>query len=87
LLANLGLAAIGTLIGAIVNRIRTRGNLIALLLLPLVLPVLLGAGEATRLSMENDIGEEFGRWLQLLAAFATVVVTTSLLVFDFVLED
>jgi heme exporter protein B len=87
LLANLGLAAIGTLIGAIVNRIRTRGNLIALLLLPLVLPVLLGAGEATRLSMANDIGEEFGRWLQLLAAFAAVVVTTSLLVFDFVLED
>ena len=51
MLANLGLAAIGTLIGGLVNGVRRRrANLIVLLLLPLVVPVLLGAGEATRLA-------------------------------------
>jgi heme exporter protein B len=87
LLANLGLAAIGTLIGAITSGMRQRGNLIALLLLPLVLPVVLGAGEATRLMIAGDVGEPFGRWLQLLAAFALMFSTIGMLVFDLILED
>jgi len=87
LLANLGLAAIGTLIGALVNGMGRRGNLIALILLPLVLPVLLGAGEATRLVIADDLGQEFWRWLQLLAAFPIIFVTAAVLIFEFVMED
>jgi heme exporter protein B len=87
LLANLGLAAVGTLIGALVNGLRRRGNLIVLMLLPLILPVLLGAGEATRLVILNDLGEEFWRWLQLLAAFAVLFVAAAVMVFEFVMED
>jgi heme exporter protein B len=87
LLANLGLAAIGTLIGALVNGMGRRGNLIALVLLPLVLPVLLGAGEATRLVIADDLGQEFWRWLQLLAAFSLIFVTAAVLIFEFVMED
>jgi heme exporter protein B len=87
LLANLGLAAIGTLIGALTSGVRRRGNLIALVLLPLVLPVVVGAGEATRLVIAGDLGESFWRWLQLLAAFALMFFTVGLMVFDFVLEE
>jgi heme exporter protein B len=87
LVADLGLAAIGTFMGALVNGVGRRGHLIALLLLPLVLPVLLGAGEATRLIMANDVGETFWRWVQLLAAFAVIFITLAVLIFEFVMED
>jgi heme exporter protein B len=86
-LANFGLAAIGTLLAAIVNGLRRRANMIALLLLPLLLPILLGAGEATRLVILDDFGKEFWRWVQLLAAFAAIFFTTGLLAFEFVMED
>jgi heme exporter protein B len=87
LLANLGIAAIGTLIGGLVNGVRRRGNLIVLLLLPLILPVLLGAGEATRLLIAGDLGDAFWRWVQLLAAFAVMFFTVAVLAFEYVIED
>lgn len=86
-LANFGLAAMGTLLAAIVDGLRNRANVIALLLLPLLLPVLLGAGEATRLVILDELGEEFWRWVQLLAAFAAMFFTAGVLAFEFVMED
>jgi heme exporter protein B len=86
-LANVGFAAIGTLIGALSNGLRRRGNWTALLLLPLVLPVMLGAGEATRLILGGDLGPAFWRWLQLLAAFAAMFLTAGALVFESLMED
>jgi heme exporter protein CcmB len=87
LLANLGLAAIGTLTGAVVHGVGRRGNLLVLVVLPLTLPVLLGAGEATRLMIAGSLGTEFWRWVQLLAAFAVMFVTASVMVFDFVMQE
>jgi heme exporter protein B len=87
LVANLGLAAIGTLTSALVHGVRRRGNLIVLLLLPLVLPVMLGAGEATRLVIAGLLDEAFWRWFQLLAAFAVMFYTASVLVFEVIMED
>lgn len=87
LLANLGLAAIGTLVGALTSAARNRGHLIALLLLPLVLPVVLGAGEATRLVIAGEWGGEGWRWLQLLGAFAAMFITAGVLFFEFIMED
>jgi heme exporter protein B len=86
-LANLGLAAVGTLIGAMVGGVRRRSNLIVLLLLPLIMPVMLGAGEATRLVIQGKLDEEFWRWIQLVAAFDVLFVTASLLFFEFVMEE
>ena len=86
-LANLGLAAAGTLIAALTIGPRKRSHLTALLLLPLVLPVLLGAGDATRLLMAGELDEYFWRWLQLLAAFTVIFITVGVLACDFILED
>ncbi|MCA9245450.1 MAG: heme exporter protein CcmB [Planctomycetales bacterium] len=80
------LAAAGTLVGAIANSLRSRGNLVVLLLLPLALPVLLGASDATASLLRGDTGDMFGRWLQLLAAFSLINLTAGVLLFDFVLE-
>ena len=35
----------------------------------------------------NDLGEEFWRWIQLLAAFAAMFFTVAVMVFEYVMED
>jgi len=87
IVANAGLAAAGTLVAAITNGLRVRGHLTALLLLPLVLPVLLGGGDATRLLMLAEVSADFWQWLQLLAVFAVVFITAGVLACDYLMED
>jgi heme exporter protein B len=87
LVANMGLAAVGTLVGALTSATRRGGNFVAVLLLPLVLPVVLGAGDATRLILAGDLGSDFWRWVQLLAAFAAMFLTVGALAFEFVMEE
>jgi len=87
LLGNLGIAALGTLLSALTAGIRHGGNLLALLVLPMALPVVLASTEATRLAIGGDFGAEWWRWIQLLGAFAVVFGTAGLLLFDFVVEE
>jgi heme exporter protein B len=86
-LASLAFAAIGTLVAAVTNTLKRRSNWIALLLLPLVIPVVLGAGEATWLVIEGRLDSMFWNWLQLLAAFAAIFLITGAFVFEFLMED
>ncbi len=86
-LGNLGIASVGTLLSALGSAARQNGNLLALLVLPMVVPVLLAAAEATRLIAQNDLGVEYWRWVQLLGAFAVLFVTAGAVLFDFVIED
>lgn len=87
LLGNLGIAAIGTLLSAMAAGIRHSGSLLVLLVLPLAIPIVLAAAEATRLIAENDLGPEWWRWVQLLAAFACVFTVAGTVLFDFVVEE
>jgi heme exporter protein B len=87
LLGNLGLAAIGTLLSALANAVRSSGSLLALLVLPLAIPVLLAAAEATRLLAEDDLGPACWRWIQLLAACAVIFITAGIVLFDVATEE
>ena len=87
LLGNLGIASIGTLLSALATGIRQNGNLLVLLVLPMVIPVVLAAAEATRLIAENDLGDSWWRWVQLLGAFAAIFITAGTVLFEFVIED
>ena len=87
LLGNLGIVAVGTLLSAATSGIGQRGHLLALLALPVVLPVVLGAAEAMRLILEGDFGSQWWRWLGLLGAFALLFTTLGLALFDFVIEE
>ena len=86
-LGNLGLAAIGTLLSALSAGIRQRAQLALLLALPLVIPVVLAAAEATRLILEDNQAGELTRWMQLLAGFAVIFTIAGAALFDFVVED
>lgn len=86
-LGSVGFVAVGTLIGALTSGLSQRGGLLMLLLLPVVVPVILGAAEATRLLVAGDPSEHWWYWIQLLAVFAVFYTTLGALVFEFVLED
>jgi heme exporter protein B len=87
LLGNLGIAAVGTLLGGVTSGQAGRANLLALLVLPVVVPVVLGAAEATRLLVPDELGAAWWRWVQLLAAFAVVFITAGWILFEYVIEE
>jgi heme exporter protein B len=87
ILGNLGLAAVGTLLSALATGIRQSSGLLVLLVLPLVIPVVLGAAEATRLIAEHRLDAAWWGWVQLLGAFAVVFLTVASLLFDLVVEE
>lgn len=86
-LGSVGLAAVGTLVSALTHGLRQRGAVLSLLVLPLVLPVVLAAAEATRMIGEGALGAEWWRWVQFLGAFAIVFTTLGLVLFGFLLEE
>ncbi len=88
LLANIGLSAVGALVSALAAETRVREVIVPLLLLPLVVPLLIGAASATDPLLRGDQGpEDLGRWLGLLSLYDVVFVLISVAVFDFLLDD
>jgi heme exporter protein B len=87
-LADVGLAAVGALVSALAAETRARELIVPLLLLPLLVPLLIGAAEATEPLLRAGGGpERLGRWLGLLSLYDVVFVLLSVAVFDFLLED
>jgi heme exporter protein B len=85
-LGTLGLAALGTLFGAIAAQVRARELLFPLLLLPAVVPVLLGSVSATQTVLLGQPLGEAAPWLKLLAAADLIYLVVGILTFEFVLE-
>ncbi|MDP8992340.1 MAG: heme exporter protein CcmB [Actinomycetota bacterium] len=84
--ATVGLAAAGTVYGALAAGLRVRETLLPLLLLPVLAPVLLGATRAWEAAL--GIGADDGwRWLQLLGVFAVVYVTFGVVGFGALTEE
>ena len=86
LLADIGLAATGALVAGLASETRARDLVVPLLLLPLVMPVLIGAARATSPLLDGAEGD-LGRWLGLLGLYDLVFVLVSIAVFDYLLED
>ena len=82
----LGLSALGTLFSALTAQIRAREVMLPILLLPMAVPVFIGAVEATRGVLG---GEPFGLyrpWLDLLSVFDVIFVVVSFWVVEYVLD-
>ncbi len=87
-LADIGIAAVGTLVSAIAVRSRTRDLLGPLLALPLLVPVIIGASRATSpLLALGHPGAIPLRWLTILGLYDLVFGLLTYAVFDFLLED
>jgi heme exporter protein B len=86
--ADLGLAAVGALVGALAAETRMREVIGPLLLLPLVVPLAIaGARGSAPLLSSAGAATDLGRWLGLMALYASVFMLLSVALFDFLLED
>jgi heme exporter protein B len=89
LLADLGLAATGTVISSMAVNSRARDLLVPLLLLPLIVPLMIAAAGAAEplLAAGGPEYDEFGRWLAVLGLYDSVFLLVGYAVYDFLLED
>jgi len=88
LLADVGIAVIGTLVGALAVQTRARDLIGPLVALPLLVPVVIGAARAIApVLSEAGAGALEGRWLGLLGLYDLVFGLIAYAVFDFLLED
>ncbi|MGH2947973.1 MAG: heme exporter protein CcmB [Solirubrobacteraceae bacterium] len=88
LLADVGVAVVGTLVGALGVQTRTRELIVPILALPLMIPVAIAAARATSpLFLEAGAAAVPGRWLAVLALYDLVFGLLAYAVFDFLLEE
>lgn len=86
LLGNIGIASVGTILAAISARSRAREALLPIMLLPLLVPVIIGAVRATALAIDNGPWDDIQPWLAILAAYDLVFLFVSTLLFYVTVE-
>ena len=87
-LATLGFATVGTLFSAIAVQTRSREILLPVLFFPIILPVLIGAVEASGAAIgAGTSGAGTGRWLPLIAVFDALFLVICPWVFSYVVEE
>jgi heme exporter protein B len=88
LLANVGVAAVGALVAALAIETRARELIVALLLLPMLVPVIIAAAQATEpLLTGGQSPDDLAKWLGFLALYDVVFVLVSVAVFDFLFDE
>jgi heme exporter protein B len=85
-LGTLGFASIGSLYGALTMSLRAREVMLPLLLLPITVPVILGAVKATTYVLTGQHGD-LGLWIELLVAFDIIFLTAGMLTFEYAVGD
>lgn len=85
-LGNVGFAALATLFAAVAARTRAREVMLPLLLLPLLVPLLIGAVSLTRDVLAGGLAEA-GAAINVLAAFDVVFGVAGWLLFAYVVRD
>lgn len=88
ILADLGLAVVGAMLASIAIQTRARDLLLPILLLPLTLPAVIAAAEATKPLLSLPL-ETTGvaKWLAVLALYDAVFGLLAYALFDFLMED
>jgi heme exporter protein B len=87
-LADLGIAVVGTLVGALGIRTGAPDLIVPIITLPLMLPIVIGAAQLTApLLLEGGAEGLSVRWLASLGLYDMVFALIALAVFDFLLED
>jgi heme exporter protein B len=84
IIGSIGLSSVATIIAAIIAQASAKGTLFAVLAFPISVPILISGINGTSLAMD---GEQFSGCLadlQILFSFSIVIITLSLLLFEFI---
>ena len=87
LLGTLGFAAVGIIFAAIAANTRMREVMLPVLLLPLTLPLLLGAITLTATALAGKPFADVWPWLALMVTYDVIFVTVGLLVFETITQE
>ena len=87
LLGTIGFSIVGTFYAALTVNLRAREVMLPLLLFPAIIPMLLGAVNATTLIVVGDPMLDSGLWIRLLVAFDIIFFVISIWVFPIALEE
>lgn len=83
-LVDLGLAALGSLLGALAQGQASRESLLTVILFPLLIPALLAGLRAGAATFAGQVPEGVASWIWLAAAFDALFLAAGLLLFPFV---
>jgi heme exporter protein B len=86
-LGTIGFVTLGTFYAAMASRVRAREVLLPLLLFPMLIPVLLGAVEATGAALAGNVMGGMGGWIRLLVVFDMIFMTVAFLAFEYVIGE
>lgn len=86
-LGSIGLSAGATMIAAIISKASTKGALFAILSFPIMLPVIIAGINGTKIAVSNNGFDSAMGEIQMLFAYSVVVITASILLFDFVWNE
>jgi heme exporter protein B len=87
-LANAGIAVVGTLVGALAVQTRARDLIVPLLALPLMIPVVIAAARGTApLWLQDGAQPVPGRWPAILGLYDLVFGLLAYAVFDYLLDE
>jgi heme exporter protein B len=84
LLGSIGVASVATIIAAIISRASAKGALFAVLSFPITLPVLVSAIQGTSHALNGESTLSCMSDIQVLFSFTVVIITASILLFEFV---
>ncbi len=87
LLATLGFVSVGTLFSALAVNTRARELVLPVLFLPIVVPVVIAAVNATESALAGAPWAEMAQWLGIIGAFDLIFLVVSFLVFGYVIEE
>lgn len=87
ILGTVGYAATGTLLAAMAVHTRAREVILPVLLLPLVVPVLIGAVQATGSLVQGAILAEINGWIRLLVIYDLITIAVATLTFGTVIGE
>jgi heme exporter protein B len=87
LLVDAGIAVIGTLVGALAVRTRSRDLIGPLIALPLLIPVVIAAARACEPLLSRSGGHVEAQWLVILGLYDLVFALIAYAVFDPLLDD
>lgn len=87
LLSTLGIAAVGTLFSAMAMKTKAREVMLPLLFLPVIVPVLVAAIEASTPALTGGSWSDASIWLPMIAVFDVVFLIVCSIAFTYVIQD
>lgn len=83
----LGYVAVGVTFAGVAANTRMREVMLPVLQFPVIIPIFIGALEATSSALRGDPPAQFLSWVKLLVGFSIIFLVLSFILFEYVLEE